>query len=76
MSSAAVKRVIELAAELSEDELRLVVDAIAPKASVASLADEWSVEIERRANLVRSGRSEGKPADEVFDRIESKLKTR
>jgi putative addiction module component (TIGR02574 family) len=53
-----------------------VVDAIAPKESVASLADEWTAEIERRANLVRSGRSEGKPADEVFARIESKLKAR
>jgi len=76
MSSAAVKRVIDLASELSEDERRVVVDAIAPKESVASLADEWSAEIERRTNLVRSGRSEGKPAEEVFDRLESKLKAR
>jgi hypothetical protein len=75
MSSAAVKRVIDLASELSEDERRVVVDAIAPKESVASLADEWTAEIERRANLVRSGRSEGKPAN-VFDRLESKLKAR
>jgi putative addiction module component (TIGR02574 family) len=76
MSSAAVKRVIDLASELSEDERRVVVDAIAPRESVASLADEWTAEIERRANLVRSGRSEGKPADEVFDRLESMLKAR
>ena len=76
MSSAAVKRVIDLASELSEEERRVVVDAIAPKESVASLAEEWTSEIERRANLVRSGRSEGKPADEVFGRLESKLKAR
>jgi hypothetical protein len=76
MSSAAVKRVIDLASELSEDERRVVVDAIAPKESVAALADEWVAEIERRAELVRSGRSEGKLADEVFDRLESKLKAR
>jgi putative addiction module component (TIGR02574 family) len=76
MSSAAVKRVIDLASELSEEERRVVVDAIAPKESVASRADEWLAEIERRASAVRSGRSEGKPADEVFDRIESKLKAR
>jgi putative addiction module component (TIGR02574 family) len=76
MSSAAVRRVIDLASELSEDERRVVVDAIAPKESVASLAGEWVAEIERRANLVHSGRSEGKPADEVFARIESKLKAR
>lgn len=76
MSSAAVKRVIDLASELSEDERRVVVDAIAPRESVASLADEWTAEIERRANLVRGGRSQGKPADEVFDRLESKLKAR
>ena len=69
MSSAAVKRVIDLASELSEDERRVVVDAIAPKESVTTLA-------ERRASLVRSDRSEGKPADEVFDRLESKLKAR
>ena len=76
MSSAAVKRVIDLASELSEDERRVVVDAIAPKESVTSLAEEWTTEIERRASLVRSDRSEGKPADEVFDRLESKLKAR
>jgi len=74
MSSAAVKRVIDLASELSEDERRVVGDAIAPKESVASLADEWQAEIERRASLTRSAPSRGKPADEVFDRLETKLK--
>ncbi len=76
MSRAAVQHVIALAAELSEDERSVVVDAIAPKESVSSLADEWQAEIGRRANLVRSGRDLGKPAEEVFDRLESKLKAK
>jgi putative addiction module component (TIGR02574 family) len=76
MSNAAVRKVIALASELSDDERRVVVDAIAPKESVASLAEEWEAEIARRAERVRSGHSEGKSADVVFDRLESKLKAR
>lgn len=76
MSRAAVQQVIALAAELSDDERQVVVDAISPKESVSRLADEWQVEIARRANLVRAGRSVGKLAEEVFDRLESKLKAR
>jgi hypothetical protein len=74
MSSTALRNVIALAAELSEDERRVVVDAIAPKESVASLAEQWEAEIARRAERARAGQSRGKPADEVFDRLESKLK--
>ncbi len=69
MSSAAVRKLISLAAELSEDERRIVVDAIAPKASIASLAEEWESEIARRAERVRSGNAQGKPADDVFGRL-------
>jgi putative addiction module component (TIGR02574 family) len=76
MSSAAVRKLIALASELSDDERRVLVDAIAPEESVASLANEWEAEIARRATRVRSDPSQGKPADEVFDRLESKLKTR
>lgn len=76
MSSAAVRKLIALAAELSDDERRVLVDAIAPEESVARLADAWEAEIARRAARVRSDPSQGKPADEVFDRLESKLKTR
>ena len=76
MSTAAVRKLIALASELSEDERRVVVDAIAPKESVASLAEEWAAEIAHRAERVKSGQSQGNPADEVFDRIESKLKAR
>jgi putative addiction module component (TIGR02574 family) len=76
MSSAAVRNLIALASELSEDERRVVVDAIAPKESIATLAEEWEAEIARRAERVRSGQTQGKPADEVFDRLESKLKSR
>jgi hypothetical protein len=76
MSSAAVREVIALASELSEDERRVVVDAIAPQQSRESLAEEWEIEIARRADLVRSGRAQGKPASDVFNRLESKLKMR
>jgi hypothetical protein len=76
MSSAAVRELIALASELSEDERRVVVDAIAPKESIESLAEEWEAEIARRAERVRSAQSQSKAADEVFDRLESKLKAR
>lgn len=76
MSSAAVRQVIALAAELSEEERRVVVDAIAPQESVAGLAAEWEAEIARRAERVRMGQSTGKPAAEVFDRLEARLKAR
>jgi hypothetical protein len=76
MSSAAVREVIALATELTDDERSVVIDAIAPKESVARLASEWEAEIARRAELVRDGRALGKSADEVFDRVEAKLKAR
>ncbi len=76
MSSAAVRQVIAFAAELSEEERRVVVDAIAPQESVAGLAAEWEAEIARRAERVRTGQSVGKPAAEVFDRLEARLKSR
>jgi putative addiction module component (TIGR02574 family) len=76
MASAAVQQVIALASQLSDDDRRLVVDAIAPKESIAELADLWQAEIERRAEHVRSGASRGAPADEVFARVEAKLKNR
>jgi len=76
MSSAAVRQVIALAAELSDEERRVVVDAIAPQESVARLAAQWEAEIARRAEQVRSGQSVGKPASEVFDRLEARLKAR
>ncbi|MEO7035517.1 MAG: hypothetical protein ABI548_16440 [Polyangiaceae bacterium] len=76
MSSAAVRHVIALAAELSDDERRVVVDAIAPQESVVGLASEWEAEIARRAERVRAGQSAGKPAGEVFDRLEAELKAR
>jgi putative addiction module component (TIGR02574 family) len=71
---ATVHQVIELAAQLTEEERRVVVDAIAPKESVEELADAWSEEIARRAARVRAGDSKGRPADEVFARIEAKLR--
>ena len=76
MASVAVQKIIELASGLSEEERRVVVDAIAPAASTAQLADEWEAEIARRAARVRGGESQGRPADEVFDRLERKLPSR
>jgi hypothetical protein len=71
-----LRELIARASELSEDERRIVVDAIAPKESLATLADAWEAEIARRAARVRSGESLAKSADEVFDRLEAKLKAR
>jgi putative addiction module component (TIGR02574 family) len=71
---ATVHQVIELAAQLTEEERRVVVDAIAPEESVEEIAEAWSEEIARRAARVRAGESKGQPADEVFARIEAKLR--
>ena len=60
---ATVHEVIELAAQLSEE-------------SVEELSRAWSEEVARRAARVRAGESKGRPADEVFDRIEAKLRAR
>lgn len=73
---ATVHEVIALAAELSDEERRVVVDAIAPKESIEELARAWTEEIDRRAVRVRAGEAKGRPADEVFDRIEAKLRSR
>ena len=73
---ATVHQVIALASELSEEERRVVVDAIAPKESVAELARAWGVEIDRRAARVRAGESNSRPAEEVFERIGAKLTPR
>lgn len=76
MDMATVQQVIALATELSEEERKVVVDAISPKESVEDLAREWSEEIARRAARVRTGESKGRGADEVFARVEAKLKAR
>ena len=76
MPTETVRELIALASDLTADERQVVVDAIAPKESIDSLADEWEAEIARRAARVRTGQSQGKPADEVFDRLKAKLKAR
>jgi len=76
VSSPAVRKVIELASELSDEERRVVVDAIAPREVTASLADEWEAEIARRAERVKADPLHGKPAHEVFARLDSKLASR
>jgi hypothetical protein len=72
--TATVRQVIDLAAQLTEEERRVVVDAIAPKESVEEIADAWSEEIAQGAARVRAGEWKGQPADEVFARIEAKLR--
>jgi Putative addiction module component len=73
---ATVHQVIELAAQLSEEERRVVVDAIAPKESLEELARAWGEEIDRRAARVRAGETRGRTADKVFDDIGAKLRSR
>jgi hypothetical protein len=50
--------------------------ARATSRAAEDLAQAWTEEIERRAVHVRAGESKGRPADEVFDRIEAKLRSR
>ena len=53
-----------------------VVEESSPRESPDDLARAWSEEIEHRAARVRAGESKGQPADQVFDRIEAKLRAR
>jgi hypothetical protein len=73
---ATVHQVIALAAELTDEERRVVVDAISPKESLEELAQVWSDEIERRAARVRAGESKRRPVDEAFEQVEAKLASR
>ncbi len=56
---ATVQQVIALATELSEEERKVVVDAISPKESIEELAGLWNEEIARRAARVRAGDLKG-----------------
>jgi hypothetical protein len=78
MASATAQRVINLVSQLTDDERRDVIDAIARRESesVEQLAEVWEAEIERRAERVLSGVASGAPADEVFARIAAKLSKR
>jgi putative addiction module component (TIGR02574 family) len=76
MSSAAVRKVLDLASELSDEERRVVVDAIAPPETTAVLAAEWEAEIARRVERAKADPSRGTPAHEVFARLDSKLASR
>jgi hypothetical protein len=65
--------------EGSEVELVTVGDIVeesSPHESPDDVARAWSEEVERRAARVRAGESNGKPSDQVFDRIEAKLRAR
>ena len=65
--------------EGSEVELVTVGDVVevnSAQESPTDVARAWSEEIDRRAARVRAGESNGRPADEVFDRIEAKLRAR
>jgi hypothetical protein len=59
MFSAAVRKVIKLASELSDEERRIVADAIAPRETAADLAEAWEGEIARRAERCQSRAAEG-----------------
>ena len=62
---------------MSADQLRREALALpVPQERVAGLADEREAEIARRAERVRAGQSVGKPANEVFGRLEAQLTAR
>lgn len=63
------------ALKLTPDErAELIERLIASVESPMSLHPEWEAEIERRLDDLEAGRAEAIPADEVFARIEAKLK--
>ena len=67
----AIRQVIALAAEPSEDERRVVVDAIAPREPLADFAAECEAENERRAERAPIVQSQAIPEQPAF--AESKL---
>ena len=77
-----VRLVVDVPTDLpegSEVELVTVGDAVEVNSAQESPADvvqAWSEEIDRRAARVRAGESNGRPADEVFERVEAKLRAR
>jgi putative addiction module component (TIGR02574 family) len=69
-------QILKDALELPPRERADLVEAIAASLEGLDLGEEWEEEIRRRVEDVDSGRMRTIPADEVFSRIEQRLRAR
>lgn len=73
--SATLESVMAEALKLTPDERAELIETLIASAEPATrLHSEWEAEIGRRLDDLEAGRAEAVPADEVFARIEAKLK--
>lgn len=69
-------QLLQAALELAPRERAELVEAIAASLDGFDLGDEWEAEIQERVRGVDSGQVATVPGDEVFSRIEQRLRAR
>ena len=69
-------QVLQAALELPPRERAELVEAIAASLDGFDLGQEWEEEIRRRVDDIDSGRVQPVPGDEVFARLEQRLRAR
>jgi putative addiction module component (TIGR02574 family) len=70
------KRVLQAALELPPQERADLLEAIAASLDGFDLGPEWENEIRHRADDLDSGRVQPIPGEEVFSRLEQRLRAR
>jgi putative addiction module component (TIGR02574 family) len=70
------KRVLQEALELPPRERADLLEAIAASLDGFELSPEWEDEIRRRVEDLDAGRVEPLPGEEVFSRLEQRLRAR
>ena len=73
MIGTAIRRIIALDSELSEEERHMLSTRLHPRSQSRSSQGSGKPKIERRAERVRSGGGTRAPADEVFARFGSQV---
>ena len=69
-------QVLQAALELPPRERADLVEAIAASLDGFDLGEEWEEEIRRRVDDIDSGRVQPVPGDEVFARLEQRMRVR
>jgi putative addiction module component (TIGR02574 family) len=72
--SAAAKGILEAAMKLDPREREELIEELSASLDATDLGEYWEAEIKRRIEDVDSGRVKPVPADEVFDRLEQRLR--
>jgi len=72
--SGATKGILEAAMKLDPREREELIEELSASLDVTDLGECWETEIKRRIEEVDSGRVKPVPADDVFDRLEQRLR--